>query len=382
MSVFSKYYFNAFRVKKFYHNINELPLSDCNTETLAPMEANTVDKDEIYNICVERRYNNLKIFTKTWLKLIYDRIVYVGIPISLIATSIATWREPDVKKEVSVSTFTAEDITYDSQYGELVKEEKYYYEKTYDHFFDSELLSETDMKPYYDGPVETSKNDKLSLEVSDDESVIKANFYIDSDGKITDGNLSCDDYVIDYNDYKEYEGYDSTADDSEYIAMYNKVVAHLLEHDYISESSKEILQRINDNEKKRIILNICLYQKSDDETLIYLRNNLPEEIFFTFLATVMTIFAIRSVFFKKYRRTDSYIIYPPGTVNDLAIRAGGRLIADGKEQVGLFFGAAQIKGKFIEAEHQRIMAAKDLLSQHYEESDYKKVLTPFEQKIK
>lgn len=360
--------FNNLNQIKYLKNINKVKLKKENPmenrKDLMPYNSKP-SIEKLKELESDIRVTNLQNFVSSYAYLKAQQFVVVTVPAILGAVALGLSVAPSkYTSEGKITTYDVKEITYNSELGEIYNSYVGYKRGGW-----NSTVKNTVVDPGEMTMLPSVTNSRLNFKIYDGMDAVFAEFIIYSNGELSLSSSKLVDYIeldsIKDAIYQEL--------DDEYPVVFDKVIDMLNNSRSVSDSTKEILKKLTDSEKKTIIMEIVKYTKlADEKVMMNKSTKVPRNILFFMMIAYIAI-ETGVIFINDLE---------PGKTKNLYYNKG-KLSRDGIDsELGIIFGPTKLKEAFLAAERERILRIKDEIAENLEEGSYQKLLTRYERKVK
>ncbi len=308
----------------------------------------------------DNRVSNLHVFIKNYAKLRWRRFWFISLPAMLSVLSIASFFPPKrIPTTKELPAYEKVCTTYNSNYGEVEERSTgYVVDKgigTYVLKDDKQALKNDSIK------------DTIRLQIYNEDDYINALIDINSKDLLSVNEI----YTGDHYDFIDYTEMNFTDAGNNYDALYDKLVKLVKDSSWLSEDGLEMLENLNEDDKKTVIIEIEKYIDLGD---IKVGVTKSKTLFKVIVIFMLVISGIVDIFYYDDKKEKAFEFVT-------LLHENGRLYEEYNRTVNLFFQAVKYKEAFLAAERERILLLNKEINENVASNESSKLLTGYEKKL-
>lgn len=308
----------------------------------------------------DNRVSNLHVFIKNYAKLRWRRFWFISLPAMLSVLSIASFFPPKrIPTTKELPAYEKVYTIYNSNYGEAEERNTGY---VIDKGIRTYVLKDDNQALKND-----SINDTIRLQIYNEDDYINALIDINSKDLLSVNEI----YTGDHYDFTDYDEVNFTDDGNNYDALYDKLVKIVKDQSLLSEEGLEILENLNEDDKKTVIIEIEKYIDLGDVKVGVTKSKT------LFKVIVIFMLVISGLVDAFYYDSNKKKVFEFVTL----LHENGRLYEEYNRTVNLFFQAVKYKEAFLAAERERILLLNKEINENVASNESSKLLTGYEKKL-
>lgn len=354
---FRKFFINNLKESQYLSNIQRVKFDDTKTDGNNIIGDSQIKKriSEIDRYEKNLRHNNLKVYVENMAKFRCKRFFVLVAPFALAVSTVASFIIPyKQEKTKAYDAYQREAIVLDKDRGQIIDNDDFYY---YNFWGDLEFVdAEHDHNS-------SDLSEELRYHIYDGIEEFNANFSYTSDGKLYFNSVDVGKYI----NFDEYNFSESINVEEKFENLFDDILVMLREECKLDEDQLSILNKLDNSEDKKIIIEIIKYNSIGKKEVKAYGNNFWLRAIL--LSTSLIYGWILSIYFKRITRG-----------NELYAK-DGKLDVNSGQDIGLIHVPLKYKEAFIKAETERIMNARDLAEEYIIPTDRDKIFTNFERRL-
>lgn len=354
---------NSINQFKYLKNRNRVHLNRVEVDNGESNNVRTTEgtMERIDNLQTDYRVNNLHVFMKNYAKLRWRRFWFISLPAMLSVLSIASFFPPKrIPTTKELPAYEKVNTIYNSNYGETETSATGY---VVDKGFSTYVLRDEEKVALKNNDVK----DSIRFQVYNEDNYINALINIDSNDLLSVNEV----YTGEHYDFTDYSEMNFTDVGKSYDALYDKLVNLVKDYSLLSEDGVKILEQLNSDDKKTVVIEIEKYVDLGDVKVGITKSKTG----FRIAVIVMLIISLVVDGFyydEKRKKTFEFVTL---------LHKNGSLYEEYNRTVNLFYQSIKYKEAFLAAERERILMLNEEMNKNVATNEYSKLLTSYEKKL-
>lgn len=362
---------NSLNRRPYIKNINDIKLEriddgNSNSNNIVNKEGSREEMDKLEG---KVRIHNLEVFNSNYWSIRKYRFIYGALPLILTVASAVSFKLPSsFEKSGEAVKYTKEIDTYSSSRGIASDSITAYDLNGFLEFLGFKIVSDEEFE------MRSSSNNKVELKVHDYEKAFDSSFVWKQNGNLSYSSFSSILEYLDTDDLRNIN-FDSLETDEDYLTLFDRLIVILKESGYLNKAGKELVDSLNESEKREIILTTIKYVDECDVDVTLSKSLHVEKNIFLGFVILYWLFAI----LMYYARKRSYSVYDYKIENGYLYQKSGK--ENRRSPGSLFDESLKVKEAYLAAERERILLLWDEIKKNVAPNDRGKVLTNYERKL-